>query len=955
MSDFSLPTLTPDALSAIFGNGLSQNARLVTIETAQDASLPDAMVVERFVGHEEVNKLFSFEIDTLSVSTSVSLNEFIGEEITLRLLQADGSRRSWHGYCSEAAWLGADGGVARYRLRLSPFLSFLERRRDSFIYQNKNVQEIITELLADYPQANYRFEITQTSLQREICTQYRESDLTFLLRLLASEGLNWRFEHQQDGKQTDTNASASHAKHQLVIFDANAPAPDMPVDRSIRFHRVSATEARDGITDFSAERRVQSNAVAQSSWDFAKVSAIAAEHQSSLQAGEIPSLTIYNGNGERQFANAEAATQHTDLLLKSLELQNKTFIGTGAVRQLAAGYAFTLTQHERYPDGSNDFKIMSVNHHAVNNLGAGAAKILGLGDAPDLASGTYRNTFTAVRSAVAIVPLIASAPLAPTAGGSQTAKVVGMPDSVLTTDRDHRVKVQFAWQRGTAPLAGGLSDTGSSDTDGNAPGDQSSGTWVRVAEALAGPNWGSSFVPRIGTDVLIDFVEGDIDRPVVVAQLYNGADLPPWSAGMDSDANHVGVLSGMHSHNLDGNGYNQWQLDDTSGQLRMRLASSTAASQLNLGHLIAQAPDAAHRGAYRGHGFELRSDAWGMIRGAQGMLISTTARNATATGAQSTQLDTKEAVVQLKAGNELAKTLTNAATQQNAQVSTDTLQAQNNLIERIDQQQKGKISSELNGQSALKTAVGSRTTDAAQPVEKFADPIMLMDSPSSINAASPASTVLFSGQHLQWDTQSDVHWTAAHTLAAVSGQTTTLFTHAGGIQAFAGNGPVSLQAHTDKLEILADKAITIISVNDSIDIKANQKIVLQAGQSSVTLEGGNITFACPGLFSVKGSTHPFTGGGRSTANLPNLPSELGAAQTNWIALDYLDPETAEGIAGADYEIHFEQGPVINGTLDDNGKALHENVLNKPVKKVIYKPRTPDKDKPANPLEDLLNA
>jgi type VI secretion system secreted protein VgrG len=113
---------------------------------------------------------------------------------------------------------------------------------------------------------------------------------------------------------------------------------------------------------------------------------------------------------------------------------------------------------------------------------------------------------------------------------------------------------------------------------------------------------------------------------------------------------------------------------------------------------------------------------------------------------------------------------------------------------------------------------------------------------------------------------------AAFTVASVSANATGLFTHAGGIQAIAANGPVSLQAHTDQLEILADKAITVVSVNDVIEIKANQKIVLQAGQSSVTLDGGNITFACPGNFTVKGGQHVFQGGGGNAASLAALPS-----------------------------------------------------------------------------------
>jgi type VI secretion system secreted protein VgrG len=149
-----------------------------------------------------------------------------------------------------------------------------------------------------------------------------------------------------------------------------------------------------------------------------------------------------------------------------------------------------------------------------------------------------------------------------------------------------------------------------------------------------------------------------------------------------------------------------------------------------------------------------------------------------------------------------------------------------------------------------------------------------MEGPASINWATPASTALFAGGQLQWTTQGDLHMAAADTVASVSANATGLFTHEGGIQTVAANGPVSLQAHTDQLEILADKAITVISVNDVIEIKANKKIVLQAGQASVTLEGGNITFACPGTFTVKGGQHLFDSGASKAALLPGQPTHL---------------------------------------------------------------------------------
>jgi len=316
-------------------------------------------------------------------------------------------------------------------------------------------------------------------------------------------------------------------------------------------------------------------------------------------------------------------------------------------------------------------------------------------------------------------------------------------------------------------------------------------------------------------------------------------------------------------------------------------------------------------------------------------------------------MDALEAVSRLKGAQALGRTLLDAATQQGALSSKEAAKAQSEFLEQIDPKASGKYAGAVGGQQAFKAKAGSRELDAAAPVEKFGSPIVLMDSAASINWATPASTVIYAGQQLCWTAQSDLHMTAAHTVSSVTGGAASLFTHAGGIQAIAGNGPVSLQAHTDGLEILADKEITVISVNDCIEIKAKEKIVLQAGQSAITLEGGDITFACPGKFSVKGGKHLFDGGANKAANSSNLPGELSEDAKHWIALHYLDPELAEGIPEVDYQIHFEKGPMLTGTLDKNGEARHENVVDNPVKKVVYVPRTPTKEKPHNPLEKLL--
>jgi type VI secretion system secreted protein VgrG len=307
-----------------------------------------------------------------------------------------------------------------------------------------------------------------------------------------------------------------------------------------------------------------------------------------------------------------------------------------------------------------------------------------------------------------------------------------------------------------------------------------------------------------------------------------------------------------------------------------------------------------------------------VLRGGDGVLLSTSARPRQGSGVASTQMDAMEAVSLCKGAKALSEALGDAAARQQALVSKDAAQAQADFIEQIDPKAKGKYSGAVNGQAAAKAKSGSRELDAGQPVEKFASSIVLMDSASSINWATPASTVIYAGQQLHWTTQSDLHMTAAHTVSSVAGNAANFFTHAGGIQAIAGNGPVSLQAHTDQLEILADKGITVISVNDSIEIKANQKIVLQAGQSSITLEGRDITFACPGNFTVKGGQHLFDAGASNAPSLQKLPdSRLKLFDEAFVVKD---KNTGKLLTYRPYRIKREDGSYEYGETDAQGRT-----------------------------------
>ncbi|MCG2576843.1 type VI secretion system tip protein VgrG [Dechloromonas sp. XY25] len=896
-------------LDTLFASLFDQHARLLELKTA----LPDAaLIVERFSGHEAVSASFRFDIDCVSTNAHFDLRPLLGEEITLRLLQADGSKRSWHGYVTQALQLGADGGLARYRLVMEPFLAFLAQRRDCYLFQNKTAVDIVGQILADYPEADWASQVTQPLRTYSIATQYRETDFEFIRRLLAEEGLSFRFEHDQSAVAGD---QATHARHRLVVFDRDT---ELPAGRqpAIRFHRNNATETADTVQVWQETRSVQPNAVTLAGWDYKNLVATGAQAHSALDNGELPRLEIHDASRPYRFEDSAAAQLRTDLALAASESRFRRFTGHSTVRQLAEGTVITLLQHDAFSGDDARFTILSVDHQGANNLGAKVGRLLG---SADVEAGSYRNTLLAQPATVAVVP----SPLPKPVTRPQTALVVGLPDQVITTDRDHRIKIQFPWQRGATPNPGGQSETGpagrTAGKTGNAPGNDQSGTWVRVAEWQSGANWGSHFLPRVGTEVLVDFLDGDIDRPIVVGQNYNGADLPPFSAGHEAGANHPGVLSGWMSHNHVA-GFNQWVTDDAPGQLRTRLATSENAGQLGLGHLIDQAPESATRGAWRGSGFELCTDGWLAVRAGEGILISATARP----NGQSTQMDVAEAVAQLKSAHETAQALSDAAQQQQA-LPLKANAAQEAFLKAIDPQQEGKFSGSIGGQEAKKARPGSR--EVGDPTERFAQPFIVNEAPSDIGLSSPASTLLFAGANLHATVQQDFHIASAHTVSTAAGESASWFSHAGGIKSIAQAGSQTIQANTDALEILADQSITVTSSNDEIHILAKEKIVLQAGQSSVTLEGSNITFACPGKFSVKGSGQAFMGPGNQPAKLEELPDSRASSgqHDNLLETDNLEyffvAEREDGsLSNLAYRIDSEDKKLHEGPLGANGET-----------------------------------
>ncbi|WP_269792304.1 type VI secretion system Vgr family protein [Stenotrophomonas sp. Iso1] len=815
---------------------LSHHHRLIQLHGPHEG-----LVVERFEGEESVCGEPRLQIDCLSTDAFLDIEPWLEQPLTLKLRLADGSLRQWNGLCTGVSQLGSDGGLARYRLALEPWTALLRFRRNALIFQDKDISIICAQVFAEYPQARFRFDVQNALPKRAITTQFRETDWAFVTRLLAEAGLAWRIEQVQ----------GDDAAHTLVVFEPQTVVPELG---TLRFHRIDAAEACDSITTFSERQQWVPNASTVGSWHSEQVRAVVA--QRSADAGGLPALEVYVQPRAGHFAESHWAPQAAQARLDALRVPQELFSGMGNERSLAAGACFRLSQHPQY--AAQSFRLLVVFHVAVNNLDHGIAELLGH---TTQERGSYRNRFLATGTQV---PLRALPQDRPTVHGPQTARVVGVPGATVSPNRDHQVRIQFGWQRGPRPNSGGMTDTGSSHS-GHAPGDHTSGSWVPVVEWLAGPNWGTSFLPRIGSEVLVEFLHGDIDQPRITGQLYNAEVPPPFGGGIDEHAHHPGVLSGLHTQAHDGSGTQQWVMDDTPGQLRTRLHTSLADSRMELGYLIDHQDTA--RGALRGEGFELATQGWGNVHAGQGLQLSASLQER----GTSTLLDNAEVVAQLKGAERSLENMQQVLQQQqvpglSAWRSTGVLRG------LIDPQAGARFEGEVNGQSPFKPRDGRNPGD--QPVERFAEPLLLAEAPHHIAWTTPASAVAYAGQNLQMTVQQDLHISAGQTIATVSSEHVSLFTQNGPLRVIAANGPVSLQAHGGELELLADQAITITATDNRIDVLAQNKVVLQAGNSAITLENGDITFSCPGEFTARASEHPFMGGANAVAPLPALPRHL---------------------------------------------------------------------------------
>ncbi len=902
-------------------------------------SLPGSppVVVERWQGREALSEGFDYWVDVLCSDAGLPLQDWLAQPAHLQTQDADGGPILRSGLVNEAELLGSDGGLARYRVRLVGWSWWLSQGRHSRIFQDLSVREIVEAVFADYaPQASWRWseevgDFLAQARPRGYCVQYRESDMDFVARLLAEEGIGWRMECAEEAP----------AGHRMVLF-SDSSLQDRYAAGSVRYHRADATEASDSLQLLGKRRRLGATRLTLLSSSYARVAASTA--QLPVHGGGGQSLReVYDPVGEYAFASAAEAERHAGLMAQAHEARLSPWEGEGSVRGFRAGEWFAVSQ---WPHGeAPELLLTAITHAAVNNLPLDARKaardLLGEVDAP-LAIGTtvreraeavgYANRFEAVERAQPWRPVLDDATGAllnprPTAPGYQTARVVG-PDAGVSpsgsqevhADAQGRIRVKFHFQ------------------DGGGESVSQDSTWLRVAQRYAGPGVGSQFLPRIGQEVLVGFLGGDIDRPVVLGALYNGrgeagvpatpggrsaetdtslyaqagdatpsaqANLagghaPAWHAagGGEDGHRHPGALWGVQSREWGGSGHNRLVFDDSDQQLRVQLATTQAHSQLTLGHLLHQADN--YRGSFRGEGFELRSDAWGAVRGQRGLWLSSYGHAGSAPAGEATQ-----PVALLKQLQTLGRTFSQAAgTHATTKLAAHEGAGQANASLLIPDQ--APLQALLTSAS---TVVPGASFDEAQHSagERSAAPgdgKVPHSGDALLGLAAPAGIGLVAGQGLSWSVGETLTLASGrHSEGAVAGQARLHSGQSIGLLAAAvqggesqahslsvvsGEGELDLQAQNDALRVQAQGALKMVSATAALELAAGKTIKLAtAGGASITIEGGNISIACPGSITVHASKKSFVGPttlNRSFVAWPkselNAPCMAQAAATN---------------------------------------------------------------------------
>jgi type VI secretion system secreted protein VgrG len=482
------------------------------------------LAVVGFEADETVSQPYSVQVN-LAAPQDVSLDEkeLLGQSALLTVHLGDGTARFFHGIISRVVRWDANRGPERQHCQVTvvPRLWTLRHTRRSRIFQELSVPDIVHKVLEE-AQVEHRLVLQGSYRKREYCVQYRESDLDFVSRLLEEEGIFYSFEHTEDG-------------HTLVLNDASLTCEAMPGEPRLVFReRHNMVASSEAVHEFAARLEVQPGAVALRDFNFVRPS-MDLTATSSAEAGE-PRLEIYDYPARYE----ETGTGKALARVRMEELRVRTEMATGVsnCRRLLAGHTFELDESP-VAAHNRGYLVLSLRHVGRQ------PEVLTVGQAASDSQEAYRNEFLCIPAQVPYRPRRTTP--RPTIAGAQTAIVVGPPNEEIHTDEHGRIKVQFHWDR-------------------EGQNNDKSSCWIRVTQAWAGPGWGAWYLPRIGQEVVVEFLEGDPDRPIVTGSVYNGENPTPITL-----PDHKTQSTLRSNSSPGGEGSNELRFEDSAGHEQVYL------------------------------------------------------------------------------------------------------------------------------------------------------------------------------------------------------------------------------------------------------------------------------------------------------------------------------------------------------------------------------------------------
>ncbi|MGC6447653.1 MAG: type VI secretion system Vgr family protein [Rubripirellula sp.] len=495
----------------------SQSDRIFKVTTSKGT---DKLLFCSMEAREDLSSNFEISLKLLSEDRSIGIKDLLGQTMTVSVPLSGGGTRYFHGIVSRFKYAGTRGSFALYEAELVPWLWCLTRTADCRIFQQMSVPDIIKQVFRDHGFSDFSDKLTHTYTDREYCVQYRESDFAFVNRLMEQEGIYYYFDH-------------SSSKHTLCLCDDVSSHSTVTDYAKVPFVPPGNESRRETehIFDWAVTQEVSTGTVTLNDYDFENPKTDLLVKSMVSRGYTHGDFEIYDYPGS--FSKSDAGEAYARKRVEENTARQERVEGRSNAAGLETGAIFTLEDHPR-SDQNRQYLLTSTTYYIANN------------EYENLSSGDGEVTrevfFSAMQSGVPY-RTHRTTPM-PAIHGPQTAVVVGKKGEEIWTDKYGRVKVQFHWDR-----------LGKKD--------ENSSCWVRVSQLWAGKSWGAMHIPRVGQEVIVEFLEGDPDRPIITGRLYNADEMPPYT--LPDQQTQSGIKSRSTKEATDQN-FNELRFDDKKGE-----------------------------------------------------------------------------------------------------------------------------------------------------------------------------------------------------------------------------------------------------------------------------------------------------------------------------------------------------------------------------------------------------